>query len=272
MTIEQKTTARIHLLPAKAAPYVVILRRKPSKTFHVIRWNTETDTLEQGSWFNGHLYVTRCDVSFDGQWMVYLARGASGTTWNGVCRLPFLKTHLEVEAPDTWGGGGYWKDANTVLIDTWKAPAGTIPFRIEILADGMGLAMNLLYHRLLRDGWVRNGNNWGTHRKVKIAPGLYDTVREGDDGWRWQFEKRGPTLEVFDRGYIRHQSAFEFRLREFPELLDREVEWATFDAIGNLVFTRAGWVYRYSRSDLSKGKPGFAADLNSLDRLARSDG
>jgi hypothetical protein len=57
--------ARIHLLPAKAAPYVVVLRRKPTKWFHVLRWNTETDLIEHGSWFKGTLYSERADVSFE---------------------------------------------------------------------------------------------------------------------------------------------------------------------------------------------------------------
>ncbi|MEM7773351.1 MAG: hypothetical protein AAF327_22955, partial [Cyanobacteria bacterium P01_A01_bin.37] len=73
--------ARIHLLPAKRSPYVLVIRRKPSKCFHIIRWNTKTDRLEHGSWFNGKLYPKRCDISFDGQWMVYLAMGDSGNTW-----------------------------------------------------------------------------------------------------------------------------------------------------------------------------------------------
>jgi hypothetical protein len=59
--------ARIHLLPAKGAACVVVIRRKPSKCFHVIRWNTRTDELEHGSWFHGKLYPKRCDVSFDGE-------------------------------------------------------------------------------------------------------------------------------------------------------------------------------------------------------------
>jgi hypothetical protein len=39
-----------------------------------------------------------------------------------------------------------------------------------------------------------------------------------------------------------------------------------FASNGNLVFTRHGWVYRYTYDDLRKGVPGFAADLNGLTR------
>src|ERR1700710_2468830 len=112
--------ARIHLLPAKGVPVVIVIRRKPSKVFHVIRWGTATDTLEYGSWFRGKLFPMRCDVSFDGQWMVYHAMGATGKTWNGVCRPPRLKTMLEAENQGTWFGGGYWTNARTLRLNAWE--------------------------------------------------------------------------------------------------------------------------------------------------------
>jgi len=237
-----KTAARIHLLPAKDAPYVVIIRRKPSKTFHIIRWNIEHDEFEHGSWFTGHIYVHRSDVSFDGKWMVYLARGARGTTWNGVCLLPYLKTYLEADAPDTWGGGGHWKNSQTLLTCSWTTTKGAAPFQVE---NGQG---EVYVQRMKRDGWIHN---------------------EKKKSWLWQFHHRGATLEAI---YHRHMADCEFRLREFPELLDKEVEWATFATNGDLVFARLGCVYRYSRNDLRRGKPGFTADLNGLTREMTGSG
>lgn len=107
--------ARIHLLPARDAPYVVILRRKPSRRFHVMRLNTKTNRLEHGSWFRGKLYPMRCDVSFDGDWMVYLAMGSNAETWNGVCRAPFLRTVVEGSNMGAWFGGGYWPNRGDLL-------------------------------------------------------------------------------------------------------------------------------------------------------------
>ncbi len=98
--------ARMLLIPAKASPYVLVLRRKPSKCFHVMRWNTHKDTIEHGSWFFGQLYPYRCDISFDGQWMVYLALGSKGQTWTAICRLPFLRAITWYENGGTYGGGG----------------------------------------------------------------------------------------------------------------------------------------------------------------------
>jgi hypothetical protein len=235
--------ARIHLLPAKEAPYVVIIRRKPSKTFHIIRWNIEHDEFEHGSWFTGHIYTHRSDVSFDGKWMVYMARGAGGAAWNGVCLLPYLKTYLEAEAADTWHGGGYWRDSQTLIIDTWTTTKGAAPFRIENNCQG-----EVHVQRMKRDGWIHNKNTKSWHRR---------------------FDPRGAPLEAT---YHKHTADFEFRLREFPTLLNKEVEWATFAANGDLVFARLGCVYRYSRKDLRRGKPGFAADLNGLTREMTGSG
>ena len=263
----KKTTARIHLLPAKEAPYVVIIRRKPSKTFHIIRWNTKTDKLEHGSWFDGHIYVKRCDVSFDGKWMVYFARGANGLTWNGVCLLPYLKTYLECETSGSWFGGGYWKDNKTLLTNGWDreglTPAkGHINFKVEAQPPSGTEDFGVLLARMERVGWIRNGDNWGTKRKV---PGSqYRVEQVGDDGWTLRHQGKGPILQAFYRGYLDDGYTFEFKLPDFPHVLDADVEWANFDALGNVVFTRAGWVHRYTKQGLRRGRPGFSVDLNEI--------
>ncbi len=233
-----KTTARVHLLTAKEAPYVVIIRRKPSKTYHIIRWNTQSDKFEHGSWFTGHIYVDRSDVSFDGKWMVYLARGAKGNTWNGVCLLPFLKTYFESEALDTWGGGGYWKNAKTLITDAWETHKGMTPFRVE---DGTGQG-EVHVQRMKRDGWTHN---------------------QAERKWIAKFDKKSVSLEAI---YRRHTADFVFRVPEYPDFLDDDVESATFDALGNLIFTRGGMVYKYDKKALKRGRPSFTANLNSLTR------
>ena len=84
----------------------MILQRKRTKLFHVITVDTETHAIDEGSWFRGMLYELHCDVSFDGKFMVYPARGAGDQLWSGVCRLPWLKTLVHVEGPLPSGGLG----------------------------------------------------------------------------------------------------------------------------------------------------------------------
>ena len=80
---------RLHLLVARAAPRILILRRSPSRVYHLVLWHTDTDKLEHGSWFHGRIYAYRCDLSFDGQWLVYFALGPTRQCV-GTVRFPEL--------------------------------------------------------------------------------------------------------------------------------------------------------------------------------------
>ena len=255
--------ARIHLLPAKRSPYVLVIRRKPSKCFHIIRWNTKSDRLEHGSWFNGKLYPKRCDISFDGQWMIYLAMGDSGNTWNGVCRLPYLRTVLEGENMGTWFGGGYWRDRQTLLLNQWQPTQGSVPFKLDQLqAEFGGEDLGVLYPKWERDGWRRRGDHYGTHEIKTLAKYTVECV--GDDGWSHQPSRQYPALIARYIGYLAHGCTFRFSLDRFDELLDDRVDSACWDSLRNLVYSREGMLYKYSLDDMKAGRPGTVIDLESL--------
>ncbi|WP_146118499.1 hypothetical protein [Blastopirellula marina] len=256
--------ARIHLLPAKDAPYVVILRRKPSKCFRVIRWNTIRDTLEHGSRFQGKLYPKRCDVSYDGDWMVYLAMGSSGQTWNGICRLPYLRTVAEGTNMGTWYGGGVWTNPNRLSLNGWQPENGRVPFTLEQLKPEYGGEdLSVLYAKWQRDGWQRRGPNFGTFRKLTDTA-KYTVVCEGDNGWVHQPTRQHPPLVARNLGYLEHGYTFQFTLEGHEDLLDDQVDSACWDYRGNLVYSRQGIVYKYSLANLSTGYPGSVHDLESL--------
>ncbi|HEY9612193.1 hypothetical protein [Allocoleopsis sp.] len=259
--------ARIHLLPAKGSPYVAVIRRKPSKVFRIIRWNTEDDHLEYSSWFYGKLYPKRCDISFDGKWMVYLAMGKKGQSWNGVCLLPCLKTCLEGESWGTYFGGGYWKNEKELLLNGWGKLKGIIPFRLGQLNVNAQFGkedLSVLYPRLERDGWTRAGDNYGNNVKVKNSK-IYMVKCENDDGWYWQPTGEHPTLRMHYRGYLQHGYTFEFSLDEYPDLLDATVDWATWDFLGNLVLAQQGKLYKYKLDDFKSKQPSFCKDLEFLE-------
>lgn len=106
--------ARLHLLPALNEPIVVVLRRKPSKRFHILRWNTQTDQIEHGTWFEGKLFVERCDLSPDGQYLAYMAIGRDGKCWTGVANAPFLKTLHHYNQHGSYSGGGFFAPDGTL--------------------------------------------------------------------------------------------------------------------------------------------------------------
>lgn len=276
--VEPTHSARLHLLPAFQAPVCVVIRRKPSRLFHVMKWDTRRDTFEHGSWFRGKLYPMRCDVSWDGRWMVYLAMGADGsTTWNGLCQPPWLKTIVESANTGTWAGGGVFTGAETLTANTcWYAEQSLtdgrrIPkLRIVERRNG-GEDEGALHERLRRDGWERSGPNWGTGREIKTRRDRYTVANVGDDGWHWKPTRRHPTLRTWYRGYLERGRTFEFELEGYEQFVDARVEWATWDCKGDLLVARCGHLQRYSLSDLASGTPAFDWDLDSLAPTAHGD-
>jgi hypothetical protein len=265
--------SRIHLLVAKSAPTVVVLQRKRSKLFHVVVVNTRTLQVEEGSWFRGKLYPMRCDISFDGQYMVYLAMGSRGNTWNGVCRLPWLLTLTEAENVGTWYGGGYFASDTVLRTNGWGradhlppkctgAPFKLEPYRSRFGGEDLGV----IYERLERDGFRRLGDNWGSQQR--LARRSYQVAYEGDDGWGRQIS-RSPMLKARYTGYLEHGYTFQFWFDEHPELL-ADTSWANWDSDGDLWVARPGVVEQYTRNDLSRGTPSFTIDVDQFEPPARS--
>lgn len=262
--MQPKESGRIHLLSAKAAPIVCIIRRKPSKSFHIIKWNTANDQFVHGAWFRGKVYVLRCDISFDGEWLVYLAMGTAGSAWNGIGRLPGLTTIYSFPSDGTSFGGGYWAQRDLLVLNNWQ-PRGKplrVPFRTRTQQAPQPEDAGVLYARMERDGWKRAGP-FGQERPIEGGRKAM-VVCENDPGWFWKPTPAHPTLRAFYRGNLTHGLTFEFALDECPGLLGPDVEWATWDSLGQLITTRAGGVARYNLAALVAGKPSFEKSLEHL--------
>src|SRR5262245_21314985 len=190
--------SRIHLLAAKEAATIVVLQRKRAKLFHVLTINTKRHSVEEGSWFRGKLYPLRCDVSYDGKFMVYLAMGSSGKTWNGLCRAPRLTTLIDIENMGAWFGGGFFAGRKLLRTNGWGVgtltrtdiPFALTPYRSRYGGEDLGV----IYERLERDGFRRLGDNWG--KRKRLATRKYQVATVGDDGWGYRFSRRHPTLKV----------------------------------------------------------------------------
>lgn len=261
--------SRIHLLVARHAPTVVVLQRKRAKLFHVVTVNTRTHQIEEGSWFRGKLYVMRCDVSFDGTHMVYLAMGSNGATWNGVCRLPWLSAVTEAENLGTWYGGGYFESSKLLRtngwgdIDRFPPKRNGAPFKLELYYSRFcGEDLGVLYERLERDGFKRLGENWGVHQVLGTR--RYQVVCHGDDGWGRQYSRRHPMLKIRYSGYLEHGYTFQFWFDEYPELL-ANASWANWDSEGDLWVARPGLVEQYTLNDLGRGEPSFTLDVERFE-------
>jgi hypothetical protein len=106
------TPCRLFVILARDVPIAVILRRGPSRWFHVIRWDMQRDVFEHGAWFRGRIYESKCDLSPDGQLLVaFVHQGRRLTTsytdsWTAVSRAPWLHALTLWPQGTTYGGGG----------------------------------------------------------------------------------------------------------------------------------------------------------------------
>jgi hypothetical protein len=170
----------------------------------------------------------------------------------------------------TWAGGGFFSDARTLQAnDVWHydrslsefSKSKTFPFSIERMKSG-GEVFPILSLRLERDGWKREGD-FGKDQEISLKHKSYSTLCLDDPGWSWQPTSAHPVLRMFYRGYLMHGYTFEFVL-DGSSLLDTEVDWATWDAKGDLLVARRGAVERYSLPALKNGAPDFSFDLEQL--------
>jgi hypothetical protein len=112
------------VLPAAEAPRAVVLRRGPSPWYHVMLWHTDTDHLEHGAWFRGRIYEERCDVSPDGELLLYFAMQGRKTltsykgSWTAVSRVPWLHALALWPQGHTWGGGGRFVGPREIVLAT----------------------------------------------------------------------------------------------------------------------------------------------------------
>lgn len=270
--------ARIHLIPAKDAPYLAVIRRKPADRVHVSRWNTDTGEIEHGGWYVGRVYERQSDISFDGEWWVFGAYGKCPLidrtasrfryrrSWSGVARLPgfdLQMVHPDISAPPT---GGFFPDSRTLL-------AAGYPVSIAVKlppfdsAEDEPYVYNGFDDRMKREGWERQGAipQW-IERKGAGRTGS-DYVIDGDPGWMIRSADQRLTLRMFERGLFPRSTGItaDFRIDEAPDLLDRDVTWACFDCRGRLAVARAGRLELYATSDeVLKGAASFVHDLEHL--------
>ncbi len=266
---------RLYFLMAKEAPIVVILRRGPSQRYHLIKINTQTATVEPGSWFTGSLYGDACDLSFDGEWLVYKALGAGGAIWTGLCRPPWLKTYREWETAGTRNGGGFFASRTLLQIHVWSKMKTTqevsLPFicredGIEHDQNGKIVIPDYLATRLRREGWQPL-----VPTKVSAPPGKkVDRLFMDQHEWVSQPTADHPQLRMISRPGGGGKRA-RFALEQPATIIDNTVDWTNWDAFGNLLIARQGLLQKYTLADLTSGQPSLSWDLRTM-TSAEGDG
>ena len=158
-------TVRLYAILARDADRAIVFRRGPSKRVLVIRWNTADDTFEEGQWFKGRIYERRCDLSPDGELLVYFAANYRKPyfSWSAISRPPFLTALALWPKGDAWGGGGQFKSSNHLLLnhranEMQLAEDFSLSKRLKVdpfgKHSGWGEDNPVWSERLERDGWI----------------------------------------------------------------------------------------------------------------------
>lgn len=249
-------------------------------------WHTDTDEIEHGSWFRGTLYPNRMDMSWDGEYLVYLASSSDNSkSWNGICRPPRLTTLVEWENNGSWTGSGYFDSPKRLrrnclirpmgIPSYAKVPHADLPFTISTFDPRDGAEDGgVLYPKLRRDGWKgvqREGKSGG------LLDAIFGTSGQAKSGpWTNQPTEAHPTLSMRYLGFqVKSRPefrAFEFALEGKPHFL-AGAQWATWDCLGQLLVAQRGLIKRYTLRDLQSAdpEPSFALDLDPLLAPPRSN-
>lgn len=242
---------------AREAHQAVIFRHGPHLWTQIILWDTNADTFTDGQWFKGTIYTERCDVSPDASKMIYFAAkhykrfnpdAAVKNNWTAISRPPYLTAFAMWDASDTWGGGGYFEDDNTLYI-TWteqaiEAKNQPLPEKFEVRSVfpkyDVGVEDGIYYNLLLeKRGWVRiEGDfSWNKILHRYESPMIVWRKDSPDHSHSliWNMPLSGP-----DHSYkfklLRHHDNAEF-------MMDSR-EWADWDQRGRLIYTNSGDLFR----------------------------
>lgn len=113
------------MIPARDVPLAVVFRRGPSRWYQVIRWDMDRDEFTDGAWLKGRIYEDRCDLSPDGELLVYFChRGRAPLeytdSWTAVSRPPWLFALALWPSGTTYGGGGRFVDNRRLTLRNGK--------------------------------------------------------------------------------------------------------------------------------------------------------
>lgn len=271
-----RASVRLYVLLARKSPLAVVFRRGPSKQVLALVWDTSNDVIRSGQWFKGRIYERRCDLSPSGEKLLYFAAkyGSPLDTWTAISRPPYLTALALWAKGDAWGGGGLFRDEQTVELnhrqgETTLAPNFQLPkgFTVDPFGEhpGRGEDGPILAARMIRDGWVLRepGNvtehSWRADIAWTFAKHQVWTKTRGS----WTIELRLLGISERDGPWyvIEHRLLNESGQET---LRFGRSDWADWSRGGDLLLARAGRLFRVPVRRKHLGTLKEIADLRTL--------
>jgi hypothetical protein len=248
-------------LVARKAPVAIVFRRGPSKQVLLVRWNLSDDSFEAGQWLKGRVYERRCDLSEDGERLIYFAANYRARhplqTWTAVSRPPYFTALALWQKGDAWGGGGLFPSQNEILINhpaesLVLADGAQIPRDVKVLPlanAGRGEDAPIVRERMSRDGWVlMQEGHWVEDRSNAGTSWTADPA----ETWHRVHPRRPQDCALQMRTHGIHELQGSWYVTSY-ELVNRagqvvrdlgRADWADWDSSGDLLLARAGKMFR----------------------------
>lgn len=265
--LSSRIAPRLYAILARSARTGVVLRRGPSRLVQLIQWDLRTDTFKHGQWLKGRIYERRCDLSPDGELLIYFAATyrAPYWSWTAISKPPFFTALSLWPKGDAWGGGGLFQDENNLLLNhqpednSWSlAPGFGLKRGMQVnplgVHSGRGEDEPINGTRLARDGWRVIDDGGGGVSRISAST----SYTCGRPRMLQKSAANGRNLQMLLHSIGRSQKAWyglDYRVvdRRGDLLVDLpNTDWADWDG-GDLVFARDGCLYRVAKSDLRYG-------------------
>jgi hypothetical protein len=288
MTEGQEPHCRLYAILARDGRSAVVFRRGPSRQVRLLRWWLAGDTIEPGQWLMGRIYERRCDLSPDGELLVYFAAKweTPAATWTAISRPPYLTALAFWPKGDAWGGGGHFLGERMLGLNhgavvppirgrgaaprkPWHPlpddtpdpmPGGLI---VTLVADwaGHGEDSPIEDARLARDGWLLRSAGrrapYGSRRQVFIEflePEVYE--RPSPHALANPIVLRRLLRAIGERNG--RWNVEDFELCAADSTVVRALtgcNWADWQANGDLLFSIDGRLYRLPAAEAASPTP-----------------
>lgn len=242
--MDSAVPARLHVLLARQSEHAVIIRRGPSKHAAVIGWDRKTDTFTLGQWLRGRIYERRCDLSPDGEHLIYFAMNGQWKSkvrgsWTAISRAPYLKAVTLFAKGDCWNGGGLFRDNGHYWLNDGPYTHALLwedrdLVRIDDASPGsLSECPGVYYERLVRDGWTA-----GDWRRNDSGGALVAFDKPISDRWLLRKYAHATSQRRVGRGcYFDTHELIDRRSGE--AIVKEDWEWADVDR-GRLVWAADG--------------------------------